>query len=203
MIPSVTAMFHSIPSPIHDRMQYLEQIDSRDRDGSTPQIKRLRQVPPETGRFIALLSSMAPDGLRIEIGTSGGYSTLWLALADGATRTKIITFEILGEKAQIARETFKAARIEHLVELVLGDARQHLYHYNDIGFCFLDAEKEDYAECYETVVPKLVRGGLLAADNVISHRDALQPFLDRALSDERVDSLIVPIGKGVLISRKL
>jgi len=183
-------------------MQYLEQVDSRDRDGKKPQTKRLRQILPETGRFLALLSSMAPDGLRIEIGTSGGYSTLWLALADRAKHNRIITFEVLEEKAKIARETFKGARVEHLVELVVGDARNHLNRSNDIGFCFLDAEKEDYSDFYEAVVPELVSGGLLVADNVISHREALQHFLDMALSDERVDSLVVPIGKGVLVSRK-
>jgi len=184
-------------------MRYLEQIDSRDREYGTPQARRLRQVPPETGRFLALLSSMSPDGLRIEVGTSGGYSTLWLALADGAERNKIITFETSQEKAQIARETFKVARIERLVELVQGDARQQIDRYENIGFCFLDAEKETYIECYESVVPKLIPGGLLAADNVISHRLELQPFLNKALADRRVDSLVIPIGKGVLISRKI
>ena len=196
-------MFHSIPKSIHDRMRYLEQIDSRDRDGHTPQMRRLRQVLPETGRFIALLSSMAPNGLRVEIGTSGGYSTLWLTLAGGAERNRIVTFEILAEKAHIARETFKLARVEHFVELIVGDARQHLGRYDGIGFCFLDAEKEVYADCYEAVIPKLVHGGLMAADNLISHREALQPWLDRALGDERVDSLVIPIGKGVLVSRKI
>jgi predicted O-methyltransferase YrrM len=183
-------------------MRYLERIDSRDRDDGTPHLKRLRQIPPETGRFLALLSSMAPDGLRIEIGTSAGYSTLWLALADRNERTKIITFEILGEKAQIARETFKVAGIEYLVELIVGDARQLLTRYNDIGFCFIDAEKEVYADCYEAVVPKLVPGGLLAADNVISHRDTLKLWLDRVREDGRVDSLVIPIGKGILLCRK-
>jgi predicted O-methyltransferase YrrM len=162
----------------------------------------LRQIPPETGRFLALLSSMAPKGLRIEIGTSGGYSTLWLTLAQDTPRAKIVTFEIVEEKARIARETFKLAKIEDRVELIVGDATQLLSRYNDIAFCFLDAEKEVYLNCYEKVVPKLVRGGLLAADNVVSHRDSLKSFLDRASSDERVDSLVIPIGKGVLVSRK-
>jgi predicted O-methyltransferase YrrM len=100
-------------------------------------------------------------------------------------------------------ETFKVAHLEDLVELVVGDARQHLRGYEGIGFCFLDAEKEVYSDCYEIVVPNLVHGGLLAADNVISHREALRRFLERALSDERVDSLVIPIGKGLLVSRKL
>jgi predicted O-methyltransferase YrrM len=67
----------------------------------------------------------------------------------------------------------------------------------------LDAEKEIYADCYEAVVPNLVPGGLFIADNAINHRETLQPMLDRALSDPRVDALIMPIGKGVLVCRKI
>ena len=66
-----------------------------------------------------------------------------------------------------------------------------------------NAEKEFYADCYEAVVPKLVPGGILVADNAISHAETLQPMLDRALSDERVDALIVPIGKGELVCRRI
>ena len=196
-------MFHQIPKAIADRMLYLEQIDSRDREDRTSHLERLRQVPRETGKFIALLLACAPEGTCIEIGTSGGYSTLWLALACKNTSRQIVTFEVLKPKAQLASETFRVAGIEHIVQLVLGDALHHLPLYDDIGFCFLDAEKEIYYDCYEIVVPKLVTGGLLVADNAISHREALQSMLSRALNDERVDSLVVPIGAGVLVSRKL
>lgn len=196
-------MFHSIPKAILERMEYLEHVDSRDRDEGNPRKDRLRQILPETGKFLALLASGAPDGVCIEIGTSAGYSTLWLALACQTASRKIVTFELSEGKAVLAKETFRVAGVEQLVELVLGDARQHLLRYEHIGFCFLDAEKEIYADCYEAVIPRLVGGGLLVADNAISHREMLQPMLDRALSDERVDSLVVPIGKGLLLSRKL
>jgi caffeoyl-CoA O-methyltransferase len=69
-------MFHSIRQPILDRMKYLEQVDERDRTDSTPRSQRLRQIPPETGKFLALLAASAPEGMYIEIGTSAGYSTL-------------------------------------------------------------------------------------------------------------------------------
>ena len=66
----------------------------------------------------------------------------------------------------------------------------------------MDAEKEVYADCYELVVPRLVPGGLLAADNAINHRQTLQPLLDRSLQDTRVAALVVPIDNGVLLCRK-
>ena len=115
----------------------------------------------------------------------------------------MITFEVLPEKAKLARKTFQVAQVEGIVKLIEGDARNYLSQYSNIAFCFLDAEKEIYGECYEIVVPKLVRGGLLVADNAINHREILQPMLDRALSDEQVDGLIVPIGKGEQVRRKV
>jgi predicted O-methyltransferase YrrM len=183
-------------------MRELEQIDSRDRADGTPRMKRLRQIPPEVGRFIALLAALAPAGRCLEIGTSAGYSTLWLALACRAVGKKLTTFEILEEKAELARQTFGAADVNDVVELIHGDALDHLPGCKDIGFCFLDAEKEIYAGCYEAVVPRMVRGGVLVADNAINHQATLRPMLDQALQDERVDALIVPIGKGELVCRK-
>lgn len=184
-------------------MQYLEQLDAQDRADGTSRLQRLRQIPPETGRFLALLAANAPAGAYLEIGTSAGYSTLWLAMACEAQGRSLTTFEVLPEKVRLARETFRLADVEATITLVEGDARQHLSQIDNIGFCFLDAEKEVYAECYEIIIPRLVKGGLLVADNAISHQKDLKPMLDRALADERIDALLVPIGKGELVCRKI
>jgi len=195
-------MFHSIPPAMLERMKYLEERDAQDRDDGTPRLQRLRQIPPETGKFLALLAAGAPEGDIIEVGTSAGYSTLWLALAAQASNRKVTTFEVLPEKVTLARETFRLAGVENVVELIADDARKHIERFDPIAFCFLDAEKEVYGEVYEAVIPRLVKGGLLVADNAINHREALQPMLSYALSDVRVDALIVPIGKGELVCRK-
>lgn len=195
-------MFDQIPREIIRRMGELERIDSRDRTDGTARMKRLRQIPPDVGKFIAILAAAAPAGRWVEIGTSAGYSTLWLALACRAVGRKITTYEILEEKAELARQTFAAAGVSDVVEFVQGDALDHLPGCKDISFCFLDAEKEIYGRCYEALVPGMTPGGILVADNAINHRAALQPMLDRALRDERVDSLIVPIGKGELVCRR-
>jgi predicted O-methyltransferase YrrM len=196
-------MFHDIPEPLNVRMRYLEEVDSRDRQDGTHRLKRLRQIPPETGRFIALLAANAPQGAFVEIGTSAGYSTLWLALACRQIGRRITTYEVLEEKVRLARETFQQAGVEDVVELVQGDARLYLAGLDKLAFCFLDAEKEVYQDCYEAIVPGLVPGGLLLADNAINHQQTLGPMLDRAQNDARVDALIVPIGKGVLVCRKI
>jgi caffeoyl-CoA O-methyltransferase len=196
-------MFHSIRQPILDRMKYLEQIDAKDREDGIPRIQRLRQIPPETGRFLALLAANAPEGTYLEIGTSAGYSSLWISLACEMLGRTLHTFEVLPEKVQLARETFQTAQVEKIINLVEGDVRDYLPQLDNIAFWFPDAEKEVYGECYEAVIPRLVKGGLLVADNAINHRETLQPMLDRALTDKRVDALIVPIGKGELVCRKV
>lgn len=196
-------MFHNVPKEVKERMLYLENLNKKDRLDNTPHLLRLRQIPPETGRFIALLAASAPEGTYLEIGTSAGYSTLWLALACRALKRRIITFEVLEEKADLAQETFTSAGVNDVVELVIGDARDYIENYGNISFCFLDAEKETYSDCYEKVVPRMISGGLLIADNAISHRDILGEMIEKVLIDKRVDALVVPIGSGELLCRKL
>ena len=195
-------MFKNIPKHVLEQMQALEETDAKDRAEDTPHLKRLRQIPPETGKFLALMACTAPDGEWLEIGTSGGYSALWISRAALQCETKLITFELLPDKVELAKDTFKKAKVGNWVELVHGDARGHIRNYEEIAFCFLDAEKEMYQDFYELIVPQLVAGGLLIVDNVISHAEALQPFLAQAEEDDRVDSMVVPIGTGLLLCRK-
>ncbi len=196
-------MFHDIPQEITDRMRFLECMDADDRNAGKPSLERLRQVPPLTGRFLAVLAASAPAGTYIEIGTSGGYSGLWTSLALRATGRKLTTFEVLDAKVKLATETFRVAGVADIIEIVQGDARDHLANYTDVSYCFLDAEKDTYQDCFDLVVPNMVPGGILAADNVISHEDVLRPMIDQSIADERVDALVVPIGSGVLLCRRI
>ena len=196
-------MFHDIPKSVRARMTELKELGLRQRAEGVPRLQRLREVPEEVGRFLAILAVGAPAGRWVEIGTSAGYSTLWLALAAREAVARVTTFEILEWKVQLARETFAVARVEDAVELVHADARDGLAGVNGISFAFLDSEKEDYAELYELVVPKLVPGGLLVADNVVDFHDEVQPMLDRADSDERVDAVVVPFLTGQLLCRRV
>ena len=196
-------MLHNIPEPVKKRMNYLEKIDAEDRIDGTPRMERLRQIPPETGKFLSILAAGVPKGEFIEIGTSAGYSTMWIALACIERGNKIKTFEILKEKIKLAKETFRESKIEKYIDLVEGDARDHLKEEKNISFCFLDAEKEVYEECYDLIIPNMVKGGLLVADNAINHYETLKHMIDKVLIDKSVDALVVPIGKGELVCRKL
>ncbi len=195
-------MFLQIPEVIERRMSQLEERDRLDRLDGTSHAQRLRQIPRDTGRFLAILAAGAPPGAWIEIGTSAGYSSMWLALAARERATSLTTFEILAAKAALATETFSLTGLSDVVTLVHGDFLDHVDQLGDVGFCFLDAEKDVYDKCYDAVVPKLVPGGLLVADNAISHEADLAPVIRKAQLDPRVDAVVVPIGKGELVCRR-
>src|ERR1017187_10381142 len=95
-------MFHDIPTSILLKMHELEKLDGEDRVDGTARLQRLRQIPPATGRFICLLAASSPEGSWIEVGTSAGYSTLWLALACRDRGQTITTFEIMASKSAMA-----------------------------------------------------------------------------------------------------
>jgi len=195
-------MFNDLDANVLDVMHELEARDERDRDDGTPHLERLRQITPDTGRFIALWAASAPAGSLIEIGTSAGYSALWLAQACRLIGRSLTTFEILPEKARLARATFDRTGVSDVVHLVEGDFLEHADDFDDVGFCFLDAEKDVYEACYDVVVPKMVPGAILIADNATSHRDDLQSMIDRVLADDRVDAMVATVGKGELVCRR-
>ena len=195
-------MFHDIPDRVAARMRRLEGWDATDRADGTEFPRRLRQVPPATGRFLALVAAGSPAGEWIEIGTSGGYSALWLSLACRAVGRRLTTYENDERKLAIARETFHEAGVDDVVTLVAADARRRLCDHDGISFCFLDALKEHYLEYFELVVPRLVPGGILVADNVLSHEDELATFVRSALADERVDAMVLPLDRGELVCRR-
>jgi len=196
-------VFHDIDDRMAKTMRHLEKLDAEQRRLHLPTPQRLCAVPPETGRFIALLAAAAPAGALLEIGTSGGYSTMWLSRAARERGQRAHSFELSEFKIGLARETFAQTGIADLVDLTEGDVREHLPACRDIAFCFMDHNKAQYIECYDLLVPNLVGGGLLAADNILSHQEALQDFVAHVAADTRVDSMVVPIGKGVLLARKI
>ncbi|MFH1133998.1 MAG: O-methyltransferase [Nanoarchaeota archaeon] len=190
-------MFAILTPEMKHRMRALELRDQEERACGDSINKRLRQIPPSTGKFLAFMAACSPRGKVVEIGTSGGYSTLWISL----TGKKILTYEIDPHKARIAKETFKLAKVEDRITLIKGDALKKL-RLSGISFCFLDAEKEIYTRCYDLLIPRMMRGGVLVADNVLSHNMILKPFVDHVLRDNRVDALVISLDNGLLLCRK-
>lgn len=179
----------------------LEARDARERETGAPRAVRLRQITPGVGRFLRNLVLAARPRSLIEIGTSGGYSTVWIASAVRTYGGLLTTLEIDPVKVALARETLCDAGLEDTVTIVEGDAFAYLKRRAEpAGFVFLDAEKEDYLAFLSLIVPLLSPGGVLVADNLISHEATLRDFREAALADPRLSSVVVPIGRGELFA---
>jgi len=184
-------------------LRRLHEEDSRDRVDGTPRSRRLRAVTPEVGRFLHLLVKLTGAQRVLEVGMSGGCSTIWLATAARATGGRVTTLELDGAKIERARRNLALAGVDDIVDIVEGDAHQTLGTLQEpFDFAFLDAEKELYADFLEPLVGLLRPGGVLIADNVLSHADELAPFREAAESHPALECVLVPIPRGELMCRK-
>jgi predicted O-methyltransferase YrrM len=184
-----------------ERRRLAEQIleASQAHDALQPdRLLRFRNVERETAELLALLIRSTRARSILEIGTSNGYSTIWLADAAEATGGKLVSVEIDPERTESARANL--ARAELAAELRTEDAAQTLQAARDgcWDFVFLDAERPAYAGYW----PHLLRtlrpdGGLLAIDNVLSHAGEVEEVSRLIDAEPSVESVLVPIGAGL------
>ncbi len=161
-------------------------------------------MTPDVGRFLHTLVLAVRPGCILEIGTSGGYSAVWLATAARSADANVITLENDPVKVQRATSALHEAGVDDVVTIIHGDGFDYLRDRRaPIDFVFLDAEKEDYLRFLELIVPLLPVGGLLVADNLTSHAEELAGFRRRAESDPRLSAVVVPIGRGELLAVKI
>ena len=186
---------------VRQAMARLEAQDAQDRVDGTPRERRLRAIAAEVGPFLTTLALATGARRIVEVGTSGGYSTLWLAVAAGRMGGHVVTFEIDPEKLAIARRTFADAGVDTVVELRREDGAAGLATFDgSIDLVFLDAEKDEYVRALEPAIRALRVGGLLVADNLTSHADELEGFRRAALDDGRLTGVVVGIGRGELVA---
>jgi predicted O-methyltransferase YrrM len=182
----------------------LDDLYARGREHDEAKADRLdrwRNVEPDTARLLAVLvRALAPKRL-LELGTSNGYSTIWLADAARATGGSLTSVEIDPDRAAAARQNLCRAGLEQYVDLRIQDAGIVLAESDDAewGFIFLDAERPAYPGYWPDLVRVLTPGGLLVVDNVLSHADQVAEFRALAAADERVTEALAPTGAGALL----
>ena len=159
--------------------------------------RRMLNITPETGQFLAILIRASRARRVLEIGTSNGYSTLWLAMAAADVGGHIETIESAADKVALARANFDRAGLANRITLHHGLALDVL---RGLGgpyeLIFLDADRPSYVAYLEHLLRLLRPGGLLVTDNVISHAHELGEFLGRLRADPRLDCVTIPVGNG-------
>ncbi|MCX7623976.1 MAG: class I SAM-dependent methyltransferase [Thermomicrobium sp.] len=152
--------------PVLDR---LHAQDAAERAAGLPQEERIRALTPATGAFLyAALLALRPP-LIFEAGSAVGYSTIWLALAARTYGGRVIGSEVRPERVAAANANLTEAGLQEVATVLRGDAADLVRQFDGIGFLFLDAEKDDYGRLFLAGIDRVVPGGLIVADNVISH----------------------------------
>ena len=179
----------------------LEAEDAAERHAGLPSAQRSRAVAPTTGRFLFGLAA-AQAGIEVlEIGASRGYSSIWLAAGARMLGGRLVSLEQDPAKCAAWRENIASAGLEEWAELVEGDAHETLARTEDVfDLVFLDAEKDDYEVLFGLARPLLEPGGLVIADNVLSHVDSLGSYSGARQADETLSSVTVPLDRGLEVS---
>jgi len=176
----------------------LEAEDQAEREAGLPPEKRSRQVEPTTGRFLFALAAAVPGVNVLELGGSRGYSAIWLAAGARIEAGRIVSIEKDPEKCGPWRANVAEAGLEEWAELVEGDAFEVVRETGDtFDVVFLDAEKYDYEALFALARPLLEVGGLVIADNVLSHADPLAEYSRARQSDPTVSSLTLTLDRGL------
>jgi caffeoyl-CoA O-methyltransferase len=201
---------HSSPP---DELQLELQEVTRERTGAAAGM----QIGDDQAVFMEILARAIGARRGLEVGTFTGYSALALARGMGP-EGRLICCDVSDEWTSIAREYWKRAGVSDRIELRLGPALQTLRDLPESAQCdiaFLDADKVTYPDYYEEIVPRLRKGGLLLVDNTLQSGRVLDPEAqdestvairktnDRIASDDRVRTVLLPIGDGVTIAQRV
>jgi predicted O-methyltransferase YrrM len=179
----------------------LEAEDADERARNVPRDQRARQVARTTGQFLFAYVAPQTDCEVLEIGGSRGYSTIWLAAGVRNLGGRVLSLENDPAKIEAWRSNIDEAGLSDWAELVEGDAFETLRGIDDVfDVVFLDAEKEQYEALFAETRTKLEPGAVVIADNVLSHVEALGAYSEARQSDPTLESVTLPLDRGLEIS---
>ncbi len=142
----------------------------------------------------------------IEVGTSNGYSGIWLGKALEKTGGTLTTIEFYDKRLDIAKENFQKCGVADIITTKKGDAAtilEHLPQDYKVDFAFVDANKRQYIDFFHLIHPHLVAGGYIACDNVISHASKVQTFLEDINKNPDYENVVLPLPAGLSLGKKL
>jgi caffeoyl-CoA O-methyltransferase len=157
------------------------------------------------GRLLRILTEAVNAQKVVEIGTSNGYSALWICLGLQATGGKLITHEIDPETAALAQANFKRAGVEHMVTIVVGDAHETVTRlHGPIDLLFIDADKPGYLDYLNKLLPLVRPGGLILADNMSQSRPS-PDFVKAITTNPNLETIFLNMqstGIGLTIKKR-
>ena len=177
--------------------------DAHDGDAAN-RATRMLNITPDTGAFLAVLVKAAQARRILEIGTSNGYSTLWLADAAAGIGGAVVTVEMAPAKIAMARANFARAGLANRIDQREGDAGALLAGLDDAAFdlVFLDSQRSAYLAWWPDLKRVLRAGGLLVVDNASSHAGEMADFTAAVRADGGFTTSLVPVGKGEFLAVK-
>ncbi|QXW24851.1 DUF1442 domain-containing protein [Acinetobacter johnsonii] len=191
----------SIPEEFLTQVNALyQQFQAHDAQQSD-RLNRYRNIEPESAHVLAVLIRAQQAQNILEIGTSTGYSTLWLANAAQSTQGHVATIEIDSERTKQAQSYAEQLQLHNLVDFQVADALYFLKQCSETyDFILLDAERDAYVEYWE-YLPNLLKkkGGLLVVDNVLSHASEVAEFIALVQESKQFMCVTLPVGAGLLL----
>ena len=142
----------------------------------------------------------------IEVGTSNGYSGIWIGKALQKTGGRLVTIEFYDKRIVLAQENFKKCGVADIIEIKQGDAAtvlEYLPQDYKVDFAFVDACKRQYIDFFHLIDPHLVVGGYIACDNIISHAPKVQTFLEDIYNNPNYENVVLPLPAGLSLGKKL
>lgn len=173
-------------------------------DGMKRRDEFLLPVGEEVGQFLHTLAKAANSKTILEIGTSYGYSTIWLAAAAKATGGRVITLEIDEQKAAYAKTQLEKAGLSEFVECRVGDALESIRQAKErFDFVLVDIWKRFYLPSFELFLPKLNKGAYVIGDNMIfppNQQKEVKAYRAAVKATNAFDTILLPIGSGIEVS---
>lgn len=183
---------------LDDRVR--EVLARLERDAAGPP----HQVAPDTGRLLFSLAAPQTDCLVLEVGGGRGYSTIWLAAGVRYFSGNVVSLERDPAAAEAWRRNVAEAGLDGWAELIEGDALETLASIEDVfDVVFLDAAKDEYERYFQLARRNLEPGGLIVADNVLSHEDVLGAYSRARQSDPELVSVTLPLDRGLEVTTVL
>jgi predicted O-methyltransferase YrrM len=188
---------------VKDLLAELERHGADNDAREADRARKMLNLEPEAARLLGILVRSSRARRVLEIGTSNGYSTIWLVSAARETGGQLISIERSADKQAMARENLARAGLAEHVALVLGEATAVVRDLaGPFDFVFFDADRLSAPEQLKLLEPKLAPQVVIAADNALSHPQEMAGYLKAVSALEGFEHLVVPVGKGISLAHR-